>query len=414
MENLQTLNDFPVVDIWVNNDGSPPIAIDYKYNFQGIDINLDGNAAFDSFFLYHFSKYVKSINIKKIGHDTINQDNINLVVVVCPDFYNVIDALEHITPEIYSWCKINNVKIAISLTRETICDTDVENLDLVIKDKLINNKFNPSIVKIIMNGYDYPNKMMYYKYIVPVDTMRRTLGFMLSGTENDPDTIVLSKSRTYNFSLLTGALYTRWSRVLFLSKCNHLNLLDDKFFYSVCTLNEERDLGYINQLADEFEDYKPYIEASKPIFKHRTYDRYGELITGTTNIYDTMDEYFIPPQVLDSYVHIVLETVNWGPSLTEKIFKPIVAGLPFVWHGCQNILPYLESLGFKRYNHIDYSFDSDPDPYRRLDLLIKEVQRLNKMDLKMLAYTSRKTSKHNQQVFKSICKDYNDLWEHLK
>ena len=127
-----------------------------------------------------------------------------------------------------------------------------------------------------------------------------------------------------------------------------------------------------------------------------------------------MDEYFIPPQVLDSYVHIVLETVSWGPSLTEKIFKPIVAGLPFVWHGYKNILPYLESLGFKRYNYIDYSFDSDPDPLKRLELLIKEVQRLNKMDLRMLAYTNRKISKHNQQVFKSICKDYNDLWEHLE
>jgi len=85
-----------------------------------------------------------------------------------------------------------------------------------------------------------------------------------------------------------------------------------------------------------------------------------------------------------------------------------------VWHGHQDILPYLESLGFKRYSHIDYSFDSDPNPARRLELLVKEVQRLNKMDLKMLAYTNRKISKHNQQVFKSICKDYNDLWDQLK
>jgi hypothetical protein len=374
MENLQTLNDFPIIDIWVDTDGGPLINVNYNYNFQGKDIKLHRDDAFDSFFLFHFKRYTNGINIKKFGQDVINHDNINMVVSVCPDFYNVIDAIEHITPELYHWCKSNKVKIVICLTRETICDTDAPILDLVIRDNLINKKFKSSVVKIIMNGYDYPNKLLYFKYVLPIDSMRRTLSFMLSGTENDPDNIVLSKNRTYNFSLLTGALYTRWSRVLFLSKCNHLNLLDEKFFYSICTLNKERDLDYINQLAEQFEDYKPYIEASKSIFKHRTYDRQGKLITSVRDIYDTMDEYFIPPQVLDSYVHIVLETVSWGPTLTEKIFKPIVAGLPFVWHGHQDILPYLESLGFKRYSHIDYSFDSDPDPTRRLELLVKEVK----------------------------------------
>ena len=209
-------------------------------------------------------------------------------------------------------------------------------------------------------------------------------------------------------------MYTRGFRVFFLSKCHHLNLLDDKFFYSVCTLDKKRDLNYIKNLADEFLEFKPYIEAAEDVFQHRTYDIDGKLMTGLENIYNTPNEFFTPPQVLDSYVHIVLETVHWSPTLTEKIFKPIVAGLPFIWHGCQDILPYLESLGFKKYSNIDYSFDSHPNPTERLNLLIKEIQRLNKIDLKMLAYTNRKISKHNQQVFKSICKDYGELWEKLK
>lgn len=414
MENLQTLNDFPTVDVWVNNDGSPLIKVDYNYDFQGNSINLDYDDVFYSFFVFHFEKYAKSINIKRIGCDDVNQSNINLVVAACPDFPNIIDAIEGITPEVYHWCRSNNVKIAVCLTRETPFFNDTPTLDIVIQDSLVNRKFNPSVVKIIINGYDYPNKMIHTNYIVPIDTFRRTLGFTIAGTKNDPDNIQLLKNRTHNFSLLTGALYTRWSRVLFLSKCNHLNLLDDKFFYSVCTLNNERDLEYITELAVEFPEYAPYIEASKSIFKHRTYDKNGKLMIGKKTIYNDMEEYFIPPQVLDSYVHIVLETTHWSPTLTEKIFKPIVAGLPFVWHGHQDILPYLESLGFKRYSNINYSFDSDPDPLKRLELLIQEVQRLNKMDLKMLAYTNRKISKHNQQVFKSICKDYNDLWSHLK
>lgn len=414
MENLQTLNDFPTIDVWVDTDGSPLIEMDYNHIFQGNNINLDHDHAFYSFFVYHFEKYVKSINTKRIGRDTVNQSHINLVVAVCPDFENVVYALEHITPEVYHWCRSNNVKIAVCLTRETIWMNDIPTLDMVIQDSLVNRKFNPSVVKIIMSGYDYPNNMVYCNYVLPIDTLRRTLSFMILGTKNDPDKIQLSKDRKYNFSLLTGALYTRWPRILFLAKCNHLNLLDDKFFYSVCTLDKKRDQQYIKEVADEFLTYKPYIEASENVFQHKTYDKHGRLITGKATIYDDMEEYFIPPQVLDSYVHVVLETVHWGPTLTEKIFKPIAAGLPFVWHGCPNILLYLESLGFKRYSHIDYSFDSAPDPEKRLDLLIKEIQRLNKMDLKMLAYTNRKISKHNQQVFKSICKDYSELWCHLE
>jgi hypothetical protein len=414
MENQQTLNDFPTIDVWVDTDGSPLIKVDYDYIFQGNHVSLDYNDAFYSFFRWHFEKYVKSIKRKRIGHDVVNQNNINLVVAPCPDFPNLVDSIENITPELYHWCKSNNVKIAVCLTRETPFINDVPILDMVIQDSLINRRFKPSVVKIIMSGYDYPNNMCYPNYVVPIDIWRRTLSFMISGTKNDSDQIKLSKNRKYNFSLLTGALYTRWHRVLFLAKCNHLNLLDDKFFYSVCALNEKRDLDYIKELTKEYETYGPYIEADKSIFKHRTYDKDGKLMTSDETIYDNIEEYFTPPQVLDSYVHIVLETVHWAPTLTEKIFKPIVAGLPFVWHGHQDILPYLESLGFKRYSHIDYSFDSNPNPLTRLELLIKEVQRLNKMDLKMLAYTNRKISKHNQQVFKSICKDYGELWEKLK
>ena len=186
-------------------------------------------------------------------------------------------------------------------------------------------------------------------------------------------------------------------------------------------LNSKRDLNYITHqnavsyIKNETDDPTLInkVKAANKIFQHRTFDKNGAPIT-EGDIYQSMEEYFIPPQVLDSYVHIVLETGSYAPSLTEKIFKPIVAGLPFIWHGYQDILPYLESLGFKRYSYIDYSFDSHVDPTERMNLLIKEIQRLNKIDLKMLAYTNRKISKHNQEVFKSICKDYNDLWCHLE
>ena len=408
MENLQTLNDFPTIDVWVNTDGSPLIKTNHKYEFQGNILNLNDNYAFNGLFVYHFDNYTKSINIKRVGQDTINTNNINLVVAVCPHFNNVVDVLKNITLGVYNWCKDNNIKIAVFLTREPIFPADVETLNVAIHQYLINHNFNSSVVKIIYNAYNYIDNMIYTDYLVPIDTMRRTLRFILANTS-----LNLSNNRSHNFSLLTGALYNRRHRVLFLSKCYNLNLLKDNFFYSICMLNRDRDLDYIKQVSVDFKYGGLAVKNREKLFQHKTYDKNGELMLGA-NMYDTMDEYFIPPQVLDSYIHIVLETTPFAPSLTEKIFKPIAAGLPFVWHGCQNILPYLESLGFKKYSYIDYSFDSDPDPDQRLNLLIKEVQRLNKVDLQMLVHTNKKTAEHNQQVFESISKDYNDLWKHLK
>ena len=421
MENLQTLNDFPTIDVWVDTDGSPLIKVDYDYLFQGKVLNLNSDYAFNGLFVHHFKTYTKSINIKTVGQDIVNQDNINLIVSVCPDCNNVVDTLENITPETYNWCKNNNVKIAVCLTRETISPTFAKDLDLVILDCLVNRNFDPSIVKIIYNAYGYLDNMVYTDYLVPIDTMRRTLKLMVDDTINDPNNIKLTKDRTHNFSLLTGTLYNRWHRVAFLANCHDLDLLDSKFFYTIYMPNRERDLYYIrhandvNFIKDIDGDPKLHdkVKASEPIFQHKTYNKNGEIMV-SADMYKTMDEYFIPPQVLDSYVHVVLETISYAPSVTEKLFKPIVAGLPFVWHGCQNILPYLESLGFKRYDGIDYSFDSHPDPSRRMDLLIEEVKRLSTINLKQLALSNDKTSKHNQHVFELISRDYNDLWKHLK
>ena len=408
MENLQTLNDFPIIDIWVGEDGNELVNTNHKYIFQDNVIIYDYYSLVFGFFSFLFKPYTQSINIKKRNIDNIDSSHINIVVVPCPDPYNVIRLLQSITIDLYNWCESNNIKIAICVTRETIYNLKNVILDSTIKYDLINCGFKSSIVKIINNSFQDLPDLINVEYIVSVDMMRRTLRFILANTN-----IQLSKNRTYNFSLLTGVLYQRPNRIIFLSECYNLNILDDKFFYSICMLDEEKHLKYIKTLANNYKNPSIILNASNSIFKHKTYGITGELLT-TNSIYDDNIEFFIPPQVLDSYIHIVLETVDHVPSLTEKIFKPIVAGLPFIWHGCQNILPYLESLGFKRYDGIDYSFDSDPNPERRMDLLIEEVRRLNKVDLKSLALSNIEVSKHNQQVFQSICRDYNDLWDQLK
>lgn len=77
--------------------------------------------------------------------------------------------------------------------------------------------------------------------------------------------------------------------------------------------------------------------------------------------------------------HIVGETVYYDEKLhlTEKIFKPIVAKRPFILAGAPGNLAYLRSYGFQTFDRwIDESYDSEPDPVRRMDMIVAEVSRL--------------------------------------
>ena len=74
-------------------------------------------------------------------------------------------------------------------------------------------------------------------------------------------------------------------------------------------------------------------------------------------------------QAADSLLYLITETVADGRRhhLTEKTFKPIALGMPFVMVGTQGSLEYLRSYGFKTFGHIwDESYDTIADPHQRI------------------------------------------------
>lgn len=77
--------------------------------------------------------------------------------------------------------------------------------------------------------------------------------------------------------------------------------------------------------------------------------------------------------------HIVSETIYYDEKLhlTEKIFKPIVAKRPFILAAAAGNLAYLKSYGFQTFDRwIDESYDSEPDPVKRMNMIINQVERL--------------------------------------
>jgi hypothetical protein len=75
------------------------------------------------------------------------------------------------------------------------------------------------------------------------------------------------------------------------------------------------------------------------------------------------------PQLFDSYLHLVTETtVIPGVFITEKTWKPVIAGVPFLVFGNPGTMSFLKTLGVDTYDDvIDHAYyDNEVDWRERL------------------------------------------------
>ena len=90
-----------------------------------------------------------------------------------------------------------------------------------------------------------------------------------------------------------------------------------------------------------------------------------------------------------------------GPVYDAKVFKCFLANRPFVLIGSSGTLADLRDQGFRTFNtFIDESYDLEPDPRRRMDLLLAEIDRLSAIplpELIQIIYDSRDILLHNFQ-----------------
>jgi hypothetical protein len=110
---------------------------------------------------------------------------------------------------------------------------------------------------------------------------------------------------------------------------------------------------------------------------------------------------------LDSYCHVVLEThfdadQSGGAFLTEKTFKPIKHGQPFVIVGAPGSLQALRDLGYRTFDHvIDNSYDLETDNTRRWQKILNCIQQIRQQDPDGWFQSCLDDLRHNQQHFLS-------------
>lgn len=124
-------------------------------------------------------------------------------------------------------------------------------------------------------------------------------------------------------------------------------------------------------------------------------------------------------QAADSLLYLVTETVADGSRhhLTEKTFKPIALGMPFVLVGTQGSLEYLRSYGFKTFGHLwDESYDTITDPHERIRAiasLLKTLCNLSVEERIALFRNAIPAIEHNwNHFYKGGFEDI--LWEELQ
>jgi hypothetical protein len=107
----------------------------------------------------------------------------------------------------------------------------------------------------------------------------------------------------------------------------------------------------------------------------------------------------------NSYCHLVLETLfdadqSGGAFLTEKTYKAIKFGQPFVIIGTAHSLRTLRQQGYKTFDHaIDNSYDEITDNTQRWMAVRNSIRKIRSQDMHEWFLKCLPDIKHNQQIF---------------
>lgn len=128
----------------------------------------------------------------------------------------------------------------------------------------------------------------------------------------------------------------------------------------------------------------------------------------------------VPAHYNNSYCSIVFETHfdadgSGGAFLTEKIFKCLKHGHPFVIVGPPGSLNTLRRLGYRTFDHaIDSSYDWIQDNTQRWNAVRETIKEIQRQNLHSWFQSVIKDCQHNQQLFLSSKQDrVNSLLQNL-
>lgn len=133
-------------------------------------------------------------------------------------------------------------------------------------------------------------------------------------------------------------------------------------------------------------------------YKIWKYEKQQKLLDEMDKDSDLGKQFRIPNKYFESFIDIVNETSIEIPFITEKTWKPLLLGRPFIVNGCMGYHHLLKKLGFELYDEIfDYEFDFKNLEYRIFSIA-NQVADLKEKDFTQLYKKLLPKIKYNQNV----------------
>ena len=199
------------------------------------------------------------------------------------------------------------------------------------------------------------------------------------------DKIYLKENKPYKFLFLNGR--GRTHRRYLINRFLNSKLIDQSLW-----TNLDQSNGPIQYLPAQYEvdQYQSQINVDTT----STYVKYNLFNNEWGEIYLKPDPY------IDTYFSVITETVfNYPYSFrTEKIWKPIAIGHPWIVVANRGFYRDMHNLGFQTFGHvIDESFDQIDNNQDRLEKIAIVIEDLCQQDLAKFLKECYNICKYNQQ-----------------
>lgn len=208
-------------------------------------------------------------------------------------------------------------------------------------------------------------------------------------------TTITENTRFYKFTALNRS--HKWWRASIMSDLHRHGLLKDSLwsYNTTILVGDSEEDNPISILSDsEWHAYMKEFVIGGPYFCDGPADaKHNDHRKVNTALY------------LDSYCHIVIETLfdvdqSQGSFLTEKTYKCIKFGQPFVIVGAAGSLQALRDAGYRVFDHaIDNSYDLVEDNTKRWFAVRESIKKIADGDMHQWYLSCLDDLKHNQEVY---------------
>jgi hypothetical protein len=242
------------------------------------------------------------------------------------------------------------------------------------KSILVTSEFESASVETICKSFDWQSRYYFFHGWAALDWYRGyNKSFLIEPVEDRR----IKKTFLSPMRIIGGQ---RTHRVILMSLLVRYGLQHNHISFPRFCPVENKDWG---EIAYSLRDIYP--EIADPFHAQKVENMFPRQFANESNHPMTSYQLDLFSESAESLVYLVSETIAEGQRqhLTEKTFKPICLGMPFVIQSACGSLKYLRSYGFKTFADFwDESYDDEPNLIKRTERIAQILHSLDRLSLK--------------------------------